>query len=94
MKVTVSVQWPDVSAEERETLMADVENFYKNELEPKLVGEYAGMVIVIDARSREYEIATEDNPFIHDRLLRRCPDAVPYTARIGREHLYFVGAIS
>ena len=94
MKVTVSVQWPDVSAEERETLMADVENFYKNELEPKLVGEYADTVIVVDARSREYEIATEDNPFIHDRLLRRCPDAVPYTARIGREHLYFVGAIS
>ena len=91
MKVKVSVQWPEVSAEERETLIADIESFYKNELEPNLVEEYEGMVIVIDARSREYEIATEDNPFIHDRLLRRCPNAVPYTARIGREHLYFLG---
>ena len=94
MKVTVSVEWPEVSDEERATLMAEVESFYKNELEPKLVEEYGGMVIVVDARSREYEIATDDNPFIHDRLLRRCPDAVPYTARIGREHLYFVGGVS
>ena len=94
MNLEISVGWPEVSAEEREKLFADVERFYKNELEPTLVEEYEGMLIVIDARSREYEIATDDNPFIHDRLLRRCPDAVPFTARIGRAHLYFLGNVN
>ena len=91
MNLEISVEWPEVSAEEREKLFADIERIYKNELEPMLVEEYEGMVIVIDARSREYEIATDDNQFIHDRLLRRCPDAISFTARIGRDHLYFLG---
>ena len=94
MKVTSLVRWPVVSTEERELLMDDVKRFYKDELEPSLIEEYEGMVIAIDARSRAYEIATDENPFIHDQLLRRCPDAVPYTARIGRDHLYVVGGVS
>lgn len=91
MDEKLSARWSTVSQKEREALFADIENFYKNQLEPELVEEYNGMVIVIDARSREYEIATDDNPFIHGQLLRRCPDAVPYTARIGSRHLYFSG---
>lgn len=82
----------ETDPEEFDRLAANAKRIYEEELEPKLLENHAGRLIVVDGRTGDYEIEDDVDSFILDRLMRRHPDAVPYTAKIGHDSVYSISS--
>ena len=70
--------------EEREHYIRRARRIYETELLPRYRGTHEGRYIVIDGRSGDHEIARDDHLTYH-RLIRRHPDAVTFSTRVGKD---------
>ena len=66
----------------RESALENAKRIYESEVLPKYLKSHRFRYIAIDGVSGDYEVQDND-PWSLDRLLKRHPDAVVYSRRIG-----------